>query len=370
MEHWFIIVSFVLNLSLFPVGAAPTYDYTSEDLPELWKVGHMYIGIDYVTTTTAKVSWSRLAGNFEFYRIQITPMGSGAKVHPSIIASISPDLDVSITKLIPGYWYVVEVMVVRGAHESLVTSTGFYARPQSVDPATINFRRITATSADISWKPVTGNLDYYVVETSQEAAITGSIGRKKVVRTSRATLKGLVPGIAYTVTITTKVGSTKSKTCRKTFSTKLPSTLPPEPTHISEILKTSTTCTVINRPASVRHNITIKPRDKTTKPRTISSYTIPPTVKWPNIVNRTGIVPASSEPHSGYNIIISVTVVVVLMAVGVSLVIGLVLRQNGAACWTSKGNAGEDCGATMSNPTYENCQHLSSVIYDDLPGTI
>jgi hypothetical protein len=96
-----------------------------------------------------------------------------------------------------------------------LTSQVTFSGPQSVDPATIAITRITVTSADVSWEPVTGNLDYYILNTSPSVIS----GRNKLVRGTQAALKGLIPGMYYTVTITTKVGSMRSKQSTASFRT-------------------------------------------------------------------------------------------------------------------------------------------------------
>jgi hypothetical protein len=101
-------------------GSLPTGPSESTSRP-------VRIWVYSLTTNTAKAAWTKMADDFDFYRIEIIPVGSGAQVDRSFVPSDERNPEVYITKLIPGYWYVVEVLVVKGPDERLATSTGFYA---------------------------------------------------------------------------------------------------------------------------------------------------------------------------------------------------------------------------------------------------
>jgi hypothetical protein len=81
--------------------------------------------ISDITTTTASGTWGETSGNFDSYKITITPLDNGANVDKTTVAKSVKPPKTTFSILTPGIEYTVAVMTVLGNGEGTKSTVKF-----------------------------------------------------------------------------------------------------------------------------------------------------------------------------------------------------------------------------------------------------
>ncbi|XP_037681223.1 tenascin-N [Choloepus didactylus] len=158
---------------------------------------------DRVTENTATVSWDPVQANIDRYMVLYTSEDGETQEVPMGKEQRSAVL----TGLRPGVEYTVYVWAKRGDQESKKADTKV---PTELDsPKNLVTDQVAENTATVSWDPVQADIDRYMVRYTSEDGETQEVPVGK--EQSSIVLKGLRPGVEYTVYVWAKRGDQESK---------------------------------------------------------------------------------------------------------------------------------------------------------------
>uniref|UniRef100_A0A452V353 Tenascin N n=1 Tax=Ursus maritimus TaxID=29073 RepID=A0A452V353_URSMA len=177
-----------------------------------------------VTENTATISWDPVQAVIDRYMVRYTSADGDTRE-----VSVGKEQSSTVlTGLRPGVEYTVHVWAQKGARESKKADT---KAPTEIDsPKNLVTDRVTEDTATISWDPVQAVIDKYMVRYTSADGDTRevSVGKEQ----SSTVLKGLRPGVEYTVQVWAQKGARESKKA----DTKAPTDIdPPRNLHPSAI---------------------------------------------------------------------------------------------------------------------------------------
>ncbi|XP_039098277.1 tenascin-N [Hyaena hyaena] len=170
---------------------------------------------DRVTENTATVSWDPVQAVIDRYMVRYTSADGDTGEVP-----VGKDQSSAVlTGLRPGVEYTVQVWAQKGARESKKADT---IAPTDIDsPKNLVTDRVTENTATISWDPVQAVIDRYMVRYTSADGDTREVPVGK--DQSNAVLKGLRPGVEYTVQVWAQKGAQESKKADTTAPTDIDS---------------------------------------------------------------------------------------------------------------------------------------------------
>ncbi|XP_045308785.1 tenascin-N isoform X3 [Leopardus geoffroyi] len=158
---------------------------------------------DRVTENTATVSWDPVQAVIDRYMVRYTSADGDTGEVPVGKEQSSTVL----TGLRPGVEYKVQVWAQKGARESKKADT---MAPTDIDsPQNLVTDRVTENTATVSWDPVQAVIDRYMVRYTSADGDTGEVPVGK--EQSSTVLRGLRPGVEYTVQVWAQKGARESK---------------------------------------------------------------------------------------------------------------------------------------------------------------
>ncbi|XP_046286228.1 tenascin-N [Marmota monax] len=158
---------------------------------------------DQVTEDTAVVSWDPVKADIDKYVVRyISPEGETKET-----AVPKHQSSTVLTGLKPGEAYQVYVWAERGNQGSKKADTK--ALTEIDGPANLVTDRVTENTITVSWDPVQAAIDRYVVNYTSADGETREVPVAK--EQSSTVLKGLRPGVEYTVHVWAQKGDRESK---------------------------------------------------------------------------------------------------------------------------------------------------------------
>uniref|UniRef100_A0A452V3D3 Tenascin N n=1 Tax=Ursus maritimus TaxID=29073 RepID=A0A452V3D3_URSMA len=161
------------------------------------------LATDRVTEDTATLSWNPVQADIDKYTVRYTSADGDTRE-----VSVGKEQSSTVlTGLRPGVEYTVQVWAQKGARESKKADT---KAPTEIDsPKNLVTDRVTEDTATISWDPVQAVIDKYMVRYTSADGDTRevSVGKEQ----SSTVLKGLRPGVEYTVQVWAQKGARESK---------------------------------------------------------------------------------------------------------------------------------------------------------------
>uniref|UniRef100_A0A452V330 Tenascin N n=1 Tax=Ursus maritimus TaxID=29073 RepID=A0A452V330_URSMA len=158
---------------------------------------------DWVTEDTATISWDPVQAVIDKYMVRYTSVDGDTRE----VSVGKEESSTVLTGLRPGVEYTVQVWAQKGDQESKKADT---KAPTEIDsPKNLVTDRVTEDTATISWDPVQAVIDKYMVRYTSADGDTRevSVGKEQ----SSTVLKGLRPGVEYTVQVWAQKGARESK---------------------------------------------------------------------------------------------------------------------------------------------------------------
>uniref|UniRef100_A0A8D2DGC1 Tenascin-N n=1 Tax=Sciurus vulgaris TaxID=55149 RepID=A0A8D2DGC1_SCIVU len=158
---------------------------------------------DQVTENTATVSWDPVEADIDKYVVRYTSADGETR---ELLVGKEQSSTV-LTGLRPGMEYAVHVWAQRGIQESKKAYTKY---PTDIDsPKNLVTNQVTENTATVSWDPVQADIDRYMVRYTSADGETREVPVKK--EQSSTVLRGLRPGVEYTVQVWAQKGARESK---------------------------------------------------------------------------------------------------------------------------------------------------------------
>ncbi|XP_044904387.1 tenascin-N isoform X2 [Felis catus] len=186
---------------------------------------------DRVTEDTAVVSWTPVQAVVDKYVVRYTSADGDTRD----MAVPREQSSTVLTGLKPGEAYRVYVWAERGSQESKKADTKALTDIDS--PQNLVTDRVTENTATVSWDPVQAVIDRYMVRYTSADGDTGEVPVGK--EQSSAVLRGLRPGVEYTVQVWAQKGTREGKKADTTAPTDIDS-----PTNLVTDRVTENTATV------------------------------------------------------------------------------------------------------------------------------
>uniref|UniRef100_H0XAX5 Tenascin-N n=1 Tax=Otolemur garnettii TaxID=30611 RepID=H0XAX5_OTOGA len=159
---------------------------------------------DWVTENTATVSWDPVQAAIDRYVVRYTSADDGETKEVPVGKEQSSTV---LTGLRPGVEYMVYVWAEKGTRESKKADT---KAPTDIDsPQNLVTNRVTENTVTVSWDPVQAAIDRYMVRYTSADGDTKEVPVGK--EQSSTVLKGLRPGVEYTVYVWAEKGTRESK---------------------------------------------------------------------------------------------------------------------------------------------------------------
>ncbi|XP_045839048.1 tenascin-N [Meles meles] len=189
------------------------------------------LATDRVTEDTATISWDPVQAIIDKYMVRYTSADGDIRE-----VSVGKEKSSTVlTGLRPGVEYTVQVWAQKGDRESKKADT---KAPTEIDsPQNLVTDRVTEDTATISWDPVRAVIDKYMVRYTSADGDTRevSVGKEQ----SSTVLRGLRPGVEYTVQVWAQKGDRESKKADTTAPTDIDS-----PTNLVTDRVTENTATI------------------------------------------------------------------------------------------------------------------------------
>ncbi|XP_077146334.1 tenascin-X-like [Ranitomeya variabilis] len=150
---------------------------------------------DNITTTSISLSWEKLNGNADSYKIQIIE-------DPSLNRIVTTSFN-TIGGLTPGYYYTFMVFALVGNNsvQGKKNTTYTYTKPDAVtDLRTLN---ISTTSTTLGWQIPDGNVTFYLIE------MAGPVAVYFQTYINESVITNLTPGNLYSFQVFAVVGESK-----------------------------------------------------------------------------------------------------------------------------------------------------------------
>uniref|UniRef100_A0A8D2DJN3 Tenascin-N n=1 Tax=Sciurus vulgaris TaxID=55149 RepID=A0A8D2DJN3_SCIVU len=158
---------------------------------------------DRVTENTITVSWDPVQADIDKYVVRYTSADGETR---ELLVGKEQSSTV-LTGLRPGMEYAVHVWAQRGIQESKKAYTKY---PTDIDsPKNLVTNQVTENTATVSWDPVQADIDRYMVRYTSADGETREVPVKK--EQSSTVLRGLRPGVEYTVQVWAQKGARESK---------------------------------------------------------------------------------------------------------------------------------------------------------------
>uniref|UniRef100_A0ABI7WFK1 Tenascin N n=1 Tax=Felis catus TaxID=9685 RepID=A0ABI7WFK1_FELCA len=170
---------------------------------------------DRVTEDTAVVSWTPVQAVVDKYVVRYTSADGDTRD----MAVPREQSSTVLTGLKPGEAYRVYVWAERGSQESKKADTKALTDIDS--PQNLVTDRVTENTATVSWDPVQAVIDRYMVRYTSADGDTGEVPVGK--EQSSAVLRGLRPGVEYTVQVWAQKGTREGKKADTTAPTDIDS---------------------------------------------------------------------------------------------------------------------------------------------------
>ncbi|XP_024121092.1 tenascin isoform X1 [Oryzias melastigma] len=187
-----------------------------------------------LTDESITLEWENSRAQVDNYRIKYGPLSGGEHRELLFPPGFKHSTQAKISGLRPGTEYGMGVTAVRAERESLPTTTNAVTALDA--PKDLTVAQVTETSMMLLWKRPLAKLDSYrLVYVSAE----GHQMEEALPASSEShTLKGLIPGMLYTVSISAERGHRTSAPATASAPTELG---PPKAIRFSEVTDTSAT---------------------------------------------------------------------------------------------------------------------------------
>ncbi|XP_069771709.1 tenascin-X-like [Narcine bancroftii] len=165
-----------------------------------------------INDTSVTISWAAGSDPVDTYKIFYVPMKRGEPRSRSVNGRRT---NITLSSLVPGTQYEVNLVPVRGQRERPPIVGGFTTAPDS--PSHLKAINISETKALLVWRPATAPIDHYVISYKAEGvpAVNKTVSSDSV----QQQLEGLHANTAYTAVIYSVQGGRRSSDLTISFTT-------------------------------------------------------------------------------------------------------------------------------------------------------